>query len=75
MKQYIYPKKIIESKNVKDANNLLVKKELQIGVSEKVTTKFSNKSYIILDFGLEMRGGIRNYLKRTGYTVQLKDMS
>lgn len=60
MKQFIYPKKIIESKNVKNQNALFVKRDLQIDIFEKnVMSVDSDGGYIVLDFGKEMCGGIR----------------
>ncbi len=59
MKQIIYPRKIVKSKLVDDTKNLLRKHDLQIDLYEPYLTKFHKGSYIILDFGKEMRGGIR----------------
>ena len=59
MKKYILPKKIKEEKNATDANNLTVKQDLQIGLSESKTAAFKAGGYVILDFGKELRGGIR----------------
>ena len=59
MKEYIFPKRIKEEKNVKQSENLTLKKDLQIGLSETSLTTFSDDSYIVLDFGAELRGGIR----------------
>ena len=57
MKKYIYPKKIINEKP--EWLNLLKRQELQIGLSESVTSKFQDGEYLILDFGVELCGGIR----------------
>ncbi|MBR0189445.1 MAG: hypothetical protein IJQ23_03560, partial [Clostridia bacterium] len=59
MKKYILPKKIKEEKNATDANNLTVKQDLQIGLSESKTAAVKAGGYVILDFGKELRGGIR----------------
>lgn len=59
MIRFLYPEKIIESKNVQTADNLFVKKTLQIGLNEKSVAVFQPHSEIVLDFGKEIRGGIR----------------
>ena len=59
MVKYVYPKKVVESKGVEGAENLFLKKPLQIGLAEKNTVVFEKGGYIILDFGMEMRGGAR----------------
>lgn len=59
MIRYLYPEKIREAKNVENANGLLNKKQLQIGLNEKGVTVFQADSAIVLDFGKEIRGGIR----------------
>ena len=59
MKSYIFPKKILKNKDIVNKENLLIKKELQIGVTEKVITTFMNNSFVVLDFGVEIRGAIR----------------
>jgi len=56
----LYPKKIIKIfGDVTNADNLLVEKETQIGISERETTEMKGASAIILDFGKEIAGGIR----------------
>ena len=57
MTEYIFPKKIIYTKEEKP--NLLVKQPLQIGLAETKFTRFNNGEYVILDFGKEMCGGIK----------------
>lgn len=57
--QIIYPVRIIDESDVKNPVGLLKKKTLQIGIRESDITGFKEKSYIILDFGREMSGGIR----------------
>ncbi len=59
MQQLIYPKKIVKSCKVKNEKNLLIKQEMQIDTYEPRLTEFCDGSFIILDFGKEMRGGIR----------------
>ena len=59
MKEYIFPKRIKEEKNVTDANNLTALQDLQIGLSESKTAYFKKDGYVVLDFGKELRGGIR----------------
>ena len=59
MKEFLLPKKIKALQNAENAECLLMKKELQIGLAEKNLATFSTGGYIILDFGREICGGIR----------------
>ena len=59
MKEYVFPQAVVCSHLAEDPQNLLKKKPLQIGLSEKDITKIANGGYVILDYGKEMRGGIR----------------
>ena len=59
MQEYLLPKKIVESKCVTAVKNLLENKPMQIGTAEWQVSSFEEDSYIILDFGKEMNGGIR----------------
>ena len=59
MNQVIYPKKIIKVNGIENPEALLLKQELQIDLYEPCLAKTGSKSYIILDFGKEMLGGIR----------------
>ena len=60
MRKFILPKKILLSVgNIVDAENLFVEKDLQIGLNEAMTSSFEGKCSIIIDFGAEIRGGIR----------------
>ena len=59
MKSVIYPKKIIDSKNVINAEILLDKKPMQIGLNEPELTAIENGGYVILDFGKELCGSFR----------------
>ena len=54
-----YPKKIIKACFVAEKENLLKKQRLQIDLNEPYVAKTQKGSYIILDYGQEMRGGIR----------------
>ena len=60
-KKYIYPTRIIDSsKNI--ANDVCLLKErtyLQIGINESEYAFFASGSFIILDFGKELCGGVR----------------
>ena len=58
MKEYIFPKRIVLSKNTIN-DNLLKKQTLQIGLAEKSTTCFQVGDFVILDFGKETCGGVR----------------
>ncbi len=59
MQQILFPVKVVKSSGVDDVKNLLSKQDLQIDLYEPILTKFHADSYVILDFGKEMRGGIR----------------
>jgi len=53
------PKKIFKAENVENPKALLNKKTLQIGLNETDCADVSEGSFIILDYGVETRGGIR----------------
>lgn len=60
----VYPVRIVKCNgNVKDAENLLIEKELVVTFNENRLTQLTNtqgeNSYILLDFGRELHGGIR----------------
>ncbi len=60
MENYVFPVKILNSNgDIKNINNLFIKKELQIGLNEPVNTIMNEDSNILLDFGKELCGGIR----------------
>ena len=60
MENYVLPVKILNSNgDIKNINNLFIKKELQIGLNEPVNTIMNEDSNILLDFGKELCGGIR----------------
>ena len=54
-----YPKKIVKCVGVDGKENLLKKQRLQIDLNEPYVARCTKGSYIILDFGKEMRGGVR----------------
>ena len=58
MEKYIYPVKAFAEKE-KSFSNLQRKQPLQIGLGECYTTMFEENEYVILDFGVELCGGIR----------------
>ena len=60
MEKYILPTRVLDSKgDIRNINNLFIKKELQIGLNEPVNTVMNGESSILLDFGREICGGIR----------------
>ena len=59
MKEYIFPRRIVRIQCREGEENLLRRQTLQIGLSETVTTVFDKGDYVILDFGVELCGGIR----------------
>lgn len=59
MKEFIFPRRIVEIRCREGGENLLKKQILQIGLAETVTTVFEKDDYVILDFGKEMCGGLR----------------
>lgn len=58
-RQVLYPKKIVTSQLVDSLENLFEKQNLQIDLKERHFALFHKGSSLILDFGKEMRGGIR----------------
>ncbi len=59
MQQTLYPEKIIQSAGIPAPVQLLRRQPLQLDLNEPHLTSFHAGSYLILDFGKEMRGGIR----------------
>ena len=59
MKEFLFPKRIIVSENCINADNLLKKQPLQIGLAESFTADFSAGGYIILDYGKELCASLR----------------
>ena len=59
MKEYVFPKQIVDIKSVDDGKGLLQKQELQIGLAERCVTRFNKGDYVILDFEKEHCGNIR----------------
>ncbi len=59
MREYIFPKRIIRAEGITELENLLLPQDRQIDLAEEHTVKTEKNSYVILDFGAEMRGGIR----------------
>ena len=65
MKEYILPVKVVDAKGVTNVESLFVRKEMH-SVHDSVVANWVNYmkmdglgSYIILDFGKEMHGGVR----------------
>ena len=65
VRKFLLPAKIVEfGGNIENVESLLNKKSLQIGLCETEFTTLRNtengeNSYIILDFGIELHGGVR----------------
>ena len=59
MTEYLFPKKIIAYEGVKNAENLLIKQDLQVSFVNTQLTIFEKGGYVILDFGKELCGTIR----------------
>ena len=59
MTEYIFPKIIKDSYKAENCHNLIKKQPMQIGLAERETASFTDGSYVILDYGKEMNGGIR----------------
>ena len=59
MTEFIFPQRIIASANCINAENLLKKQPLQIGLAESFTADFSQGGYIILDYGKELCASLR----------------
>lgn len=59
MKEFVVPVRVVKCEKTLDEQKLLVKKPLQIGLTELMTTKVSDGGYLILDFGQQMCGSIR----------------
>lgn len=59
MTEHVFPVGIPASQGAADAQNLISKKPLQIGLSEQQTTTVEAGGYLILDFGMQMCGSVR----------------
>ena len=59
MTEVLFPVRVAACAGVENAEKLLVKKTLQIGLTEQVVTKIADGGYVILDFGQELCGGVR----------------
>ena len=72
--KYNLPIKIYDSKNVTNADTLLRRKEMQIGLVEPYCAEVNEGGYVILDFGVETRGGIRilNHKGDNGTVVRIR---
>lgn len=72
--KYNIPVKIYDSKNVTNADTLLRRKEMQIGLVEPHCAEVNEGGYVILDFGVETRGGIRilNHKGDNGTVVRIR---
>ena len=58
MREHIWAKRIWTSEGI-SPECLLQKQPLQIGLAETKTTVFEEGTYVILDFGVELCGGVR----------------
>ena len=72
--QYLLPKRIISSKGVDNAESLLKEKTLQIGLNEPDRAVMWDDSYIILDYGKEVSGGVRilNFFAHKAKKIRLR---
>lgn len=59
MKRTVYPKRIVTSENVTNAEALLERKDLQINLSFCGMARVEGRGHVIFDFGKEMCGGVR----------------
>ena len=58
MTEYVLPMRVFASDGVR-AESLLKKQTLEISLTERETTAFGAGDYVILDFGVELCGGLR----------------
>lgn len=73
MKEYIFPKRVVDSSLATGAENLLTRQTLQIGLTERTTTEIKQCGHVILDFGQELRGGVRIlYASRQSCRVRIR---
>ena len=59
MTEILFPVKVVACRGAEDADQLLQKKTLQIGLTEQVVSKVCGGGYLILDFGKELCGSVR----------------
>ena len=73
MLKHLLPLKIVCSDRVVGVKNLTLKKPLQIGLKEKRLAVFKKNSFVILDFGQELKGSLRLLtLKNAGAKVRVR---
>ena len=59
MKETFFPTRIVKYENATNVEHLLKKVPIQIGTSDTQYAVFEKDSYVILDYGKEMCGGIK----------------
>jgi hypothetical protein len=69
---YVYPVRILSADGVENAEALLQKQTLQIGLGKSALATFSGKAHILLDFGKERSGGIRILAKHANGRVRIR---
>ena len=57
--EHIFPVRIVKAEGVVQEEMLLAPKALQIGLKTRELAEFIGRSYVILDFGRELQGGVR----------------
>ena len=72
--KYNLPIRIYDSKNAVNVDTLLRRKDMQIGLVEREFAEIDAGGYIILDFGVETRGGVRilNYKGGSDTTARIR---
>ena len=57
--KFLLPKRIYSASDARNCETLLKKKTMQIGLNETELSDFETGGFVLLDFGKEIRGGIR----------------
>lgn len=74
VKDFILPIGVVLSKSIENEGSLFFKKPMQIGLNEQQVTVFGKDSFIILDFGKEICGGVRilTYISNDSGSIRLR---
>lgn len=58
IEKYVMPCRVVVAENTEDADNLLIKSSMQAGFKSVNCTKIKQGGYVLLDFGVELCGGV-----------------
>ena len=65
IEKYVMPCRVVVAENTEDADNLLIKSSMQAGFKSVNCTKIKQGGYVLLDFGIELCGGVAVTVRST----------